>query len=999
MRRPRVTTALPGRWACTGAIGAPARSPRRGSLRSWLCSLLDELGGGLMAAVMATTFLGGVPTAAAVTPPLPALETWQGRMVTAVELAADGPLRDREELDRLLAVAAGAPLDAAALRATIRNLWATGRFAAIEVWADDGADAGVALTFSLALTTRVSAVTVSGELGVRESSLLAAVAQHSGEPLIEDRVVRGVFRLQELLASQGYLDATVRVAVDVDRPQHTASVDYAVVAGERYRVGEIGFAGDLGGLPAVDLLAMLRTRVDRPYVASELRAEAERLRGALIARGYRRAVVEEAQIDLERVDRRVRVTFPLRVGPLVSLAVRGAEEKTLARQGLLPFLGSEGYDEALVLQAVERIREHYQRKGHYRVEVSQSEVVAEGKLHLDLGIVPGPEFVLEQIAFRGNAAVDEKTLRRLMATSERRALLPGSGRLVDATLAADLANIRGYYALQGFRDTTVGPAQVLTAAEAAALDPPIAVDTAGSGLAALIGNPEARALVLVVPIREGSLHTVASLTLDGAREVARDTLLAGLPLTTGGPYHPRLLDESLALLRKRFADRGFDEAQVSSSLAWNAAGDRVEVVFHVLEGVQAVADRVVVRGNERTRTDVITRAVAVTPGEPLHPERVLGIQRRLYDLGVFSRVDVDLLRDAPFTAGRDVVVRVEEGRSRRVNYGLGYDSEDGFRGLMLLSQGNLFGRAMLGQFDLRLGQRTSSARLLFRQPTLGDWPVPVSYTLYYQDEDSSRFVGRIRGTRIEATRLFRPLRFDLLYNYRIVDGEAQAGNEDDRELSNVAISSLTPSIFVDHRDDPVDPRRGWSFLQQLEYAFPAFSADEQFGKLFVQQTGHLPLPWPGHVLAGSLRLGVIEDFTGELGEDRSGALPSNPIPPVERFFAGGRSTHRAFPRDDLGVPGETLDGTQGVGGNGLLLANLDWRFPITGSFGGVVFADWGNVWRDWRDVDPADGRLGAGLGVRYLSPVGPLRVEIGWNLDRQGRESPFVVFISLGNPF
>jgi outer membrane protein insertion porin family len=955
---------------------------------------------------------GGSPAlaAAAAPPALPELDSHAGRPLTAVELVADAPLAERAELERLLAVGPGDRLDPVALRSTLRNLWATGRFSGIEAWASptraparaDGeasaAEPGIELRILLSLAVRVDAVVLSGELGLREASLRAAVAQHPGEPLIEDRVVRGVFRLQDLLASQGYRDARVRVDVDVDEARRSARVEYQVAAGPRYRVGEIAFAGNLGPLAAGDLLRALRARVGRPYVASEVRADADRLRAELIARGFRKATVEEPRVEADAARQEVVVTLPLEVGPEVSFTLHGADEKALARQGLLPFLGSEGYDEALVLQAVERLREHYQRKGFYRVAVTTEERAEPGRLHLDLRIETGPELVLEEILFEGNQTVDEKTLRRLMATSERRTLVPGSGRLVDATLAADLTNIRGYYALRGFRDTAVGPPRVATRAEFVAEGREIPRDQELVPFLAAAPAADGSGLVLVVPIREGTLRTVGTLALEGARAVPREVLLEGLSLASGGPYHPRLLDESLALLRKRYADRGFDEAQVSASTTWNAAGDQVAVVFHVLEGVQAVADRVVVRGNERTRTDVILRATAVRPGEPLHPERVLGIQRRLYDLGVFSRVDVELLRDAPFTAGRDVVVRVEEGRSRRLSYGLGYDSEDGARGLLLLSQGNLFGRAMLGQLDLRLGQRTSSARLSFRQPTLGDWPVPISYSVYYQDEDSSRFVGRIRGTRVEATRLFRPLRLDLLYNYRIVDGAAQAGNEDDRTLSNVAISSLTPSLFVDRRDDPVDPRRGWSSLLQLEYAFPALSADEEFGKLFLQQTGHLSLPWPGHVLAASARVGAIEDLSGDTGS-AGGALPFNPIPPVERFFAGGRSTHRAFPRDDLGVPGQTLDGRQGVGGNGLLLANLDWRFPITGSFGGVVFADWGNVWHDWRDIDPAEGRLGAGFGLRYLSPVGPLRVEIGWNLDRQGRESPFAVFVSLGNPF
>ena len=133
-------------------------------------------------------------------------------------------------------------------------------------------------------------------------------------------------------------------------------------------------------------------------------------------------------------------------------------------------------------------------------------------------------------------------------------------------------------------------------------------------------------------------------------------------------------------------------------------------------------------------------------------------------------------------------------------------------------------------------------------------------------------------------------------------------------------------------------------------------------------------------------------------------LASGLIPVSERFFAGGRTTHRAYERDTLGIPGKTLIPVDGAvfeaGGNGLFLLNLDYRFPIAGQFGGTVFFDLGNVWADWRDVDPADLKPGIGLGLRYRSPIGPVRLEIGWKLDPvPGESTNPVFFLSLGNPF
>ena len=233
----------------------------------------------------------------------------------------------------------------------------------------------------------------------------------------------------------------------------------------------------------------------------------------------------------------------------------------------------------------------------------------------------------------------------------------------------------------------------------------------------------------------------------------------------------------------------------------------------------------------------------------------------------------------------------------------------------------------------------------------------------------------------------------------------------EREDRPYELSSLIPSFLWDRRNDPVLATRGWSSLAQLQYAFPAFGTDGDFLKLFLQQTQYLDLRNYGTV-AASLRLGGIEPFSRLAPDDPElpEGLPNANVFIDERFFAGGANTHRAYGRDDLGLRGQTLilrpdrpgteeDDFAAVGGTGLLLFNLEYRFPLFGAVGGTVFYDAGNVWADWRDMDPGDLKGGAGVGVRYLSPIGPLRLDIGWKLDREPGEKEYAVSVSFGNPF
>ncbi len=446
----------------------------------------------------------------------------------------------------------------------------------------------------------------------------------------------------------------------------------------------------------------------------------------------------------------------------------------------------------------------------------------------------------------------------------------------------------------------------------------------------------------------------------------------------------------------------------------------MDITIEALEGDQVVLDRVIVRGNRRTRSEVIQRALAVQPGDPISEGRRLEIERNLYQLGIFSGVDVELKSAGLFSAERDLIVRVEEGRPRRVSYSLGVEYQSGDptpwrpRGGFSFTHSNVAGRAFSLRTDVRVSEPDQSFRILFNQPYVGRYPVPLSYSLFFFNEDKEHWDVVRYGGRIEAVRDYTDRRVSLTYDYRIVETTVEPGFPPigvDREDRPFEISSLTPGFLWDRRDDPVLATRGWSTLAQLQWAFPIASARGDWLKLFVQQTQYLNLRRLG-VVAASLRAGAIEPFS-TLGRDDPELLEDLPNADVfidERFFAGGGTTHRAYDRDDLGIPGRTLflrpdpEETDGiritpVGGNGLLLLNLEYRFPLFGPVEGVAFYDAGNVWAGWRDIDVNDLKAGAGLGVRYLSPIGPLRVDVGWKLDRIEGERGYAVSLIFGNPF
>lgn len=957
---------------------------------------MRRIRGGLALALL----LWGRLASAQTEPPPPPPET--AETVDSIEIRSEIDLDEKRlaELQELVTFAPGEPLTDDEIARTLRNVQASGITSEVELYtrpADDGEGAVAMLV--LRPVIQVSEVRLEGEPGIEEADLRRQLTQNPAEPLNEEKVVQGVFELLEFYEARGYFDADVRVRVETDPATRQALVTYQVQSGPRSQIGLIEFRGSTEPFTPEALIEALDLEPGAPYSRRSARESAERLQTWLVREGYRTARVELPEAANDPQTQTVRLVYPIEVGSRIELRVIGAEEKQLRRKGLLPFLGDQGFDEALVLQATQRIKDFYQRQGHYAVSVDWEEQTVEGVQTLTLGIDPGPEYTLREIDFTGNEAFGDERLAQLMTTAGRSLLNLGSGRLVDSELQRDLENIRSFYALEGYGQAEVGPPRV---------------------------DERERNLHLEIPVVEGPRQQVVDLRFEGVEALDLDALRESLPLSAGGPFHPFLLEQTLGGLRQAYRDKGFGEAQVSAGVEWNEEKTLVDVTIRALEGEQMTLDRVIVRGNQRTEREVIRRTLGVEPGDPISDTRRLEIERDLYRLGIFSSVQVQLSRAGPESAARDLIVRVEEGLPRRVTYSLGVEynpDDDGHntiddlrpRGGFSFVHNNVAGRAWSLRTDLRTSTRDRSARVLFDQPYVGRYPVPLTYSLFaFQEENRDSYDVERWGGRVEAAKLFTDRRVSLIYDYRIVETERKGipPSDVDREDRPYELSSLIPSFLWDRRNDPVLATRGWSSFAQLQWAAPILGTEGDFLKLFLQQTHYVGLDRLG-VVAFSVRAGGIEPFSDLPGPDPDGLPPTLPNSDIfidERFFAGGATTHRAYKTDELGIRGETLgvsderneDGEfdiRELGGNGLLLLNLEYRFPIAGPFEGVVFYDAGNVWPDWRQIDFGGIKSGAGIGFRWLSPIGPLRVDAAWKLDREIYEDSMAFQLSFGNPF
>jgi outer membrane protein insertion porin family len=426
------------------------------------------------------------------------------------------------------------------------------------------------------------------------------------------------------------------------------------------------------------------------------------------------------------------------------------------------------------------------------------------------------------------------------------------------------------------------------------------------------------------------------------------------------------------------------------------------IEYRISEGEQIFVDRIVISGNYRTKRGVITENLLFEEDDPLSLRKIAASQSKLYALEIFDRVDLEVPRPDNLRKHQDVVLRVTESRPYTIAYGFGYQTFDKLRGVFSISDRNLWGSDRVGALQLRLGFEERRALITYIDPHLFYHKVTSTVSVFaerrsphqgftYERYGASLITEKKLSPEPSAVTLGKevpPLTSVFLrYEFENIDTFGTPNlTPQDRQFLAIHISSVTGSIVRDARDNVIDPHNGTYLSSALQYATTIFGSGTDFLKNFSQAQYYRSLR--STVIASSFRLGLAVGFRETVQ-----------LPISQRFFAGGGRTIRGFELDKAGPLDENGDP---LGGNALVITNLEYRFPIFGSLGGVLFFDWGNVFPLISDIQLSELRKTTGLGFRYKTPLGPLTVDYGYKLDRRFepiRESAGEFFLSVGHAF
>ncbi len=886
--------------------------------------------------------------------------------VVAVEIQA-GDWAPNRDIEGILGLEIGKPIDRRHVRQGIQVLMAAGEFSWIRCRARSGAD-GLSVTVELDVHPRLAVLDIDVPSALWEFRVKRWLDIEIGDPVNPGRFEVAARRIRRRIERRGYPDVTVDPYLSLDRGGHRVIATLEVRPGSRAMLAGLKIEGLSEGLDQETLMPDIK--VGRKLTETAVDDLREKIERRIRLAGYWEAKV----VGVERTGPAGASVLKVQVeeGPLYRLELEAPEGLEEVAFQALPDVAKEDLNPAQTDALAEIIVERLQQKG-YPVATASAELVSDqaDSEVLRIRVVPGAMLRVTEVNFPGADLLEPKRLGKTVSVEK------GVGKarkpLTAKRLEMDRAALEDLYRRNGFQD--------MTASE------PVVTPTDEGGLC------------VDFPVDEGLRWSVDAFRVEGVPAEAlgqTDDDLYQLEVTEA--WDPRNLKVLIGRWKRAMTDVGYPEARVTADVGTPEAG-RVAVVLLVEPGPYVRLGRVLIAGLTKTKVSVVERALGVAglrEGAPYSQMTINRAQQELYRLGLFRRVAIVPIPGQERRVDRGVVIRLEEGLQRSYLVGLGWGTEDKFRLTLGWSHLNLFGGAHALSLETRYSDREFRYQIGLREPLLPWIDQPGYFALYRTEEMYTDWEQLRYGLWFEVgDRLKVPFRHWVRYEFQVVEPDApdEILSDLEREQQQIKLSSITVPLEWDYRNDMLSPTSGYLITLAPEYAFPLFSAEVEFFKLRAGISHYLDTS-VGRVNWG-IRVGATR--VANMDPDEPANLQ---VPLASRFFAGGPTSHRAFRTDRLGIPGETLeeDGTA-IGGNALVLVNAEIEKPIWGALNGVFFVDGGNIWIEPGDISLSGFRWGVGVGLRFLTPAGPFRLEYGHKLEPLEGESSGELHFSFGMAF
>ena len=902
---------------------------------------------------------------------------YEGKPIATVQFDPAMQPLTFDQLMAMLPLRIGQPLRASDLRDSIQRLYQTGEYADIAVDATL-AGASVNLKFITKPAYFIGFFDVNGvPEPPNEGQLLVATKLTLGGPYQPGDTTAAVGRITDLLKRNGFYNAGVEPATSRREATQEVHIDYHVDPGRRAKFDGLVANGDtlrplenlihssswkrFGGLFGWHQLTETR-----------LQNGVDNIRAWYPKHDRLLAQVTLLNLDYDADANTVTPVLAINPGPPVLVSLRGAKLSSGKLRSLLPIYEERSVDRDLLEEGSRDLASYFETQGYFDAKADyMTATPANGEQLIDYHVDLGVRHKIAKLEIHGNHYFDNETIRERMSVIPATLIRYRHGRYSRNALERDLDAIRNLYRSNGFRDVEVTSR---------------VIDDYNSAPAHI---------AIFVQITEGPQWFVSKLDLQGVSEESRPALLMLLHSTLGQPYSDLNIATDRDGVLDYYFNNGYPAAKFDFTLTPSAQANHMDLAFIVTPGERIYVRNVVVDGLKRTRPDVVTDRISLHAGDPLSQSEINGSQRRLYDLGIFSRVDAAIQNPDGDEPTKYVLYSIEEAGRYSMNVGVGaeigrigggttsLDSPAGVTGFTPrfsfgISRLNFFGLGHTMSLQTLISTLEQRALLTYVAPQfLGNPNLSLQFSgLFDHSHDIRTFSSqREEGSVQLGQKLSRANTLQYRFTYRKVNilGTPLVSPELIPLLSQpVHVGFLSMSFIQDKRDDPIDSHRGSYTSIDVALATSVLGSQTGFGRVVARNSTYYQLT-KDLVFARTTQFGLIERYAG---------LPE--IPLAERFFGGGAFSNRAFPDFQAG-PRDPTTGFP-IGGNALLTNTIELRFPLIGdNLSGVLFNDMGNVYsavnkislrfrqENLQDFDYAV--QGFGFGLRYRTPLGPVRVD------------------------
>ncbi len=698
---------------------------------------------------------------------------------------------------------------------------------------------------------------------------------------------------------------------------------------------------------------------------------------------YKLGRFADASADIEEKNGATILTYKLSERPLVR-EVRFAGNKEIKTDKLRPLLTLKTpdiLDQQKVEQNLAALRKHYTDEGYHAVEI-KPEVVINDRFEatVTFNIKEGEKILVGSIRFEGNTVFSDSQLKKVMETKERWIFswFTDRGVFKADLLQNDLEIIADQYFNRGYVQVKVKQPQVTL-------------------------SPDQDELDIFIEIEEGIQYRVGEVQVQGDLIKPAPEILALTVLKTGDVFSRELLRKDVTAINDLYSDQGYAYVNVAPLTNVDPEQKTISLKYDIEQGLQVHIRRIQVAGNTKTRDKVIRREMKLKEGDLFNATALKESRRRVNNLGFFEEVNVTTAK-GPDAGQMDLDVNVKEKPTGTFSLGFGYSSVDKFIGQGSISQSNFLGRGLRLDLSGSLGGTSSTYQVGLLDPYFLDKNLSFGGDLYKTDREWTDFSKKTTGGDIKfGFPLSENARAFFLYRYErknIYDVDVNASQTIKDQKGESSLSSILASLTHDNTDYRLDPSRGGISELSLEYA--GLGGSDRFARYIVDHR-HF---WP-------VFFGTVFSLHGQIGYVQQ--VGGRDIPIDERFYLGGIHTVRGFKSREVGprmrrtssnvdpaTGAELVTGSdfEFTGGDKEAYFNAEYVFPLVKDLGlkGLLFFDTGNAWAEDQDFF-SSMRYSVGAGIRWFSPLGPLRLEWGYNLQPKDFESRSQFEFSIGNFF